>query len=63
MTDLQRIRDMEMTWWLEQAEGFRGRIDRREQFKWFVPMKNSPLPFPPVSSSAPSLMFWASMTP
>ncbi len=30
-----------MEWWMEQAEGFRGRIDRREQFKLFVPMKMS----------------------
>ena len=28
-----------MEWWTEQAEGFRGRIDQREQFKWYMPMK------------------------
>ncbi len=34
-----------MEWWMEQAEGFRGRIDRREQYKWFVPMKMGRLRF------------------
>ena len=34
-----------MEWWMEQAEGFRGRIDRREQFKWLVPLKMGRLRF------------------
>ena len=31
------FRDMGMDWWTEQAEGLRGRIDRREEFVWFAP--------------------------
>ncbi len=34
-----------MEWWTEQAEGFRGRIDQREQFKWYMPMKVGRLRF------------------
>ena len=34
--------DMEMTWWSEQAEGLRGRLDRGEQFKWFAPYVDGP---------------------
>ncbi|MCH8844932.1 MAG: hypothetical protein IID61_18390 [SAR324 cluster bacterium] len=36
------FRDMDMTWWSEQAEGLRGRIDRGEMFKWFAPYVDGP---------------------
>jgi len=29
---------MEMTWWLRQAAGLRGRIDRGEPFRGFAPL-------------------------
>ena len=36
------FRDMGMDWWIGQAEGLRGRIDRREEFVWFAPYVNGP---------------------
>ena len=36
------FRDMGMDWWTEHAEGLRGRIDRRELFKWFAPYVDGP---------------------
>ena len=29
--------EMEMSWWMEQAEGLRGRIDSGEPFRGFAP--------------------------
>ena len=36
------FRDMEMTWWSEQAEGLRGRIDSGAPFVWFAPYVDGP---------------------
>ncbi len=36
------FRDMEITWWTEQAEGLRARIDRGESLKWFAPYVDGP---------------------
>jgi class 3 adenylate cyclase/tetratricopeptide (TPR) repeat protein len=36
------FREMEMTWWLGQAQALRGRIERREKFVWFAPYVDGP---------------------
>ena len=36
------FRDMEMTWWSEQAVGLRGRIDGGELFRGFAPYVDGP---------------------
>ena len=36
------FREMGMEWWMEQAEGLRGRIERGEEFKWFAPYVDWP---------------------
>ena len=34
--------EMGMDWWMKQAQGLRGRIDRGEPFKWFAPYVDGP---------------------
>jgi class 3 adenylate cyclase/tetratricopeptide (TPR) repeat protein len=36
------FREMEMTWWSEQAQALRGRIERGEKFVWFAPYVDGP---------------------
>jgi tetratricopeptide (TPR) repeat protein len=36
------FRDMEMTWWQEQAQALRAWIERGEPFKWFAPYAEGP---------------------
>jgi class 3 adenylate cyclase/tetratricopeptide (TPR) repeat protein len=36
------FRDMEMSWWSEQALALRGRIERGEKFVWFAPYADGP---------------------
>ena len=36
------FRKMDMTWWAEQSEGLRGRLDRGEPLKWLAPYVDGP---------------------
>ena len=34
--------DMEITWWTDQAERLRGRIESGQDFVWFIPFVDGP---------------------